>query len=396
MLDQLDLSLQKIQRYIQCENFKGYDPYDVLNSPIPFHHLGKWPPILAVQLLKRLPVNLRPLLGIKKGINPKAMGLFLEAYSFLSDLYPDQGYEEHRETCFQWLSEHPSNGYSGPCWGYNFDWASPVKTVKAYTPSIVVSGFIAKGIFEYNRITQNPQALELLQGVCDFILKDLPRTESAEGICFSYTPLMQDYCYNASMLGAEVLVKVYSLTGNTDYLELARSAVDFCVAHQHPDGRWNYSIDLETGRERQQIDFHQGYVLDSLYEFMRYSGLDDEKYGVALKKGADYYKNQQFFSDGRSLWRVPKQWPVQIHNQSQGIITFSRLKDLDPSYLPFAETIAQWTLEHIQHPKYGYFYYEKRRFYTNKIPYMRWSQAWMMLALTRLLAASESETPSKS
>jgi hypothetical protein len=75
-------ALAKLQRY--CEkSYAGYDPYDALNSCIPFRKLGYWPPILAVQAMKRLPINLRPLLGVRKGVNPKAMGLFLEAYALL-------------------------------------------------------------------------------------------------------------------------------------------------------------------------------------------------------------------------------------------------------------------------------------------------------------------------
>ena len=32
----------------------------------------------------------------------------------------------------------------------------------------------------------------------------------------------------------------------------------------------------------------------------------------------------------------------------------------------------------------GYFYYQKRRCYTNRISYMRWSQAWMFYAISLL------------
>jgi hypothetical protein len=32
--------------------------------------------------------------------------------------------------------------------------------------------------------------------------------------------------------------------------------------------------------------------------------------------------------------------------------------------------------------KEGYFYYQKRKYFTNKISYMRWTQAWMFFALT--------------
>ena len=39
----------------------------------------------------------------------------------------------------------------------------------------------------------------------------------------------------------------------------------------------------------------------------------------------------------------------------------------------------------------GFFYYQKRRLYTARTPYMRWSQAWMMYALARLLEGMRAE-----
>ena len=64
----------KLEGYIKRENYQGYDPYDTLNSYIPFKYLGKWPSAIATQIQKRNPFNIRPFLGIKKGINPKAFG----------------------------------------------------------------------------------------------------------------------------------------------------------------------------------------------------------------------------------------------------------------------------------------------------------------------------------
>jgi len=103
----------------------------------------------------------------------------------------------------------------------------------------------------------------------------------------------------------------------------------------------------------------------------------------ALVKGLEYYRENQFFDNGQSLWRIPKKWPVDIHNQSQGIITFSGLCCETDQHLKFAHKIAEWTIQNMQDPK-GYFYYRKFSWYINKIPYMRWSQAWMLLALVTL------------
>jgi hypothetical protein len=43
-----------------------------------------------------------------------------------------------------------------------------------------------------------------------------------------------------------------------------------------------------------------------------------------------------------------------------------------------------WAIENLRSPR-GYFYYQRNRFYTNRIEYMRWSQAWMSYALARLI-----------
>jgi hypothetical protein len=366
----------------------GYDPYDILNCPIDLRIFGKWLPIVAIQLQKRSPLNFRPLLKIKKEHNPKALGLFLTAYSNLAKLNGNANFEDTFSFLLNRLSATTAKRFSGTCWGYNFDWASPKKFLPRYAPSVVVTGFVCKGLFDYYRLTGNDRVIELLEQACQFILRDLPRTRIRDGIVFSYTPFARDACLNASLLGAEILAKVYSINGKEKLKELAKAALDFVIAHQKEDGRWNYSIDLKTGNERSQIDFHQGYVLESIYEIVRYLGLNPLQYTKSLRRGAEFYRQHQFFTSGQSKWRLPRVWPVDIHNQAQGIITFSRLAELDSRYLAFAKTIALWTIEHMQDSA-GYFYYRKYRIGMNKISYMRWAQAWMMVALPSLLIENQ-------
>ena len=383
---------KQLQTYIESENFKGYDPYDTLNSAIPFHWLGKWGPVLAIQFQKRNPFNIRKLLGIKKAHNPKAMGLFLQAYSLMyQQINPVsipiaivEGEEtlQKMEFFFNWLLENRTKGYDEFCWGYNFDWASPVKFLEKNSPTIVVSGFIAKGIFEYYQATQNPKAVDVLKSIGDFTQNQLTWTKNEKGFCVSYSTEATDCCYNANMLGAELFARLFYLTKEEKYKELAQKMTDFTIAHQQTDGHWNYSIDIKTGKERTQIDFHQGYVLDSIHYVNKFCG-ENEAYLKALKSGTAYYFTKQFNQNGQSIFRVPTEYPVEIHNQSQGIITFSRLAYLSDNYANFATTIAEWTIQNMQSKK-GYFYYKKYPFYTIKTPFMRWSQAWMLLALTEL------------
>jgi hypothetical protein len=248
----------------------------------------------------------------------------------------------------------------------------------------VVTGFVGQGLFRYYQATGSSRAQNVLRSACDFLLHDLERTETDSGLCFSYTPVLKDCCFNASMLGAELLSMCYAISGDRGMKTMAQAAVDFTLAYQKVDGSWNYSVNPSTGIERKQIDFHQGFVLNSLYSFIDYTDCNDEKYVNSLLKGADYYRRVQFFETGRSKWRIPKVWPVEIHNQSQGIITFARLSAVKPEYIDFARRVLLWTCNNMQDDD-GFFYYRKYRIMTNKISFMRWSQAWMFLALCTLL-----------
>lgn len=375
--------LNKLEQFVVKEHFKGYDPYDTLLSWFPFQWLGKWGPVLAIQFQKRNPINIRPLLGIKKEINPKAFGLFMQAYSIRYRQTKDPKDLEQATYFFDWLKQNYSEGYSGKCWGYNFPWASPEKYMKSFIPSAVVTGFVAKGLYEYYLASEKQEVIDLMESACLFLNKDLEKEINEDGISISYTPIKKDVCYNASLLAAEAMAKTSALTGKSDYNQLIEKAVEFVIKKQLPNGKWNYSLNLENGKERHQIDFHQGYVLESIYEIKKVLNKTSDIWDQALTKGLEYYIKEQFHESGRSYWRIPRKYPVEIHNQSQGIITLLKLNQYHSSASDFAAKIAEWTVDNMQHKK-GHFYYQKFQTHTHSIPYMRWSQAWMFLALIQL------------
>ncbi len=379
-----------LQQYIEKEEFKGYDPYDTLNSWVPFGWLGKWGKPIGIQIQKRNPLNLRSFIGIKKDYNPKAIGLLLHAYSLLYQKEQKEETKKKIDFLFNWLLKNRTEGFKHHCWGYNFDWASSEKVLKAFSPTIVVSVFIAKGIIAYYEILKDPKALEVLKSIGQFIQEDLEVSEDKSGICFSYSTIETDTCYNASMLGSELFAFLYQETKEDHYKDLAIRSTNFVVDKQKEDGMWNYSIKLNSGKERTQVDFHQGYVIDSLANVMKYIPEVSAQYKPSLTKGLDYYLNHQFLSNGQALYRVPSKWPVEIHNQAQGIITFARWAHLNDSYLEHSKKIADYSIKHMLSPK-GYFYYKKYAFLTIKTPFMRWSEAWMLLAMNELLVSIQKE-----
>ena len=76
-------SFLKLKAYCEKEQYKGWDPYDGLNSKV-FQStpLKKWrfARLAWIQAFKRNPINLRSVLLVPKQYNSKGIGLFLSAY----------------------------------------------------------------------------------------------------------------------------------------------------------------------------------------------------------------------------------------------------------------------------------------------------------------------------
>ena len=373
-----------LRKYIEANDYAGYDPYDALNSLLLRTLSGgrKYGRIAAIQLLKRLPINLRPILGIRKEHNPKGLGLFIWGYAKLYKAEKKPEYLERIDYLISLLERLRSRGYSGNCWGYNFDWQSRAFFVPKYTPTIVNSSFIGHALIDTYIITGNKKALELAIPIKDFILTDLNRHHEDNTQCFSYTPLDHTCVHNANLLGASLLIRLYGYTGDEKHKQNALAALNYTLRYQHPDGSWYYA---ETDIQSWIDSFHTGFNLQSIWYFLQ-EGFAKE-YESKFWKGVEFYVTNHFLSDGTPKYYHNRTYPIDVHAPSQALVFFSLLGS---KYSGLTQLITDWMLKNLFDSK-GYFYYQKTNWYTNTIPYMRWSQAWAFHGLTGYMQATSGE-----
>jgi hypothetical protein len=371
----IEPQITKLRNYIESEGFKGYDPYDALNSPIlkAISFEKKYLRIAFIQTLKKFPFNLRPFLGIKKDYNPKGLGLFLWGYAKLYKVEKKQEYLEKIDFLLRLLGECKSKGYSGNSWGYNFDWQSRAFYVPKYTPTIVNSSFIGHALIDTYRYTGNEKALAMAIPIKDFILKDLRRREEGGTICFSYTPGDHLTVHNANLLGASLLIRLYKYTGDENLKNTALQSLAYSMKCQLDDGSWYYA---ETEMQRWIDSFHTGFNLQSILYFLE--GGFAVEYRKAFDKGVEFYSDHFFLDDGTPKYYHDRIYPIDIHSASQALVFFPRMGD---AYKDLAERILDWMIKNLWSGN-GYFYFQKNKLFTNKIPYIRWSQAWSFHALT--------------
>lgn len=383
----------KLKTYCEIECLKGWDPYDGLNSKlfqtIPFLKHSALCRLIVIQGFKRCPINLRKLALIPKEYNAKGIGLFLAGYCNLYyavcrdiKLADKIGTKQDLtkriyELADILISLQSTGNYSGACWGYNFDWQCRREFLfQRNTPTVVATHFCATALMEAYEITKEKKYLDIALSAAEFIARDLHRTPYGKGFLFSYSPIKgNDTVFNASLLGSRLLSYCYHYTKNEEYRELAEASVKACCAGQQKDGAWVYG----TLPVQSWIDsFHTGYNLDSLIAYQELTG--DIKYKEHLEKGFDYYIKHFFEEDGTPKYYDDKTYPIDIHCPGQLLVTLHRLHKYDDCR-QLAEKVLAWSISRMQDPK-GYFYYQLKPSFSSRIPYMRWSNAFMFHALS--------------
>ena len=376
--------IERLLGYCKSENWEGYDPFDGLNScmfqSLPILKNSNIARIIFLQLNKKSPVNFRRVLGVPRGRNPKGLGLFLWSYAKLFRLTGNSEYLEKIDSFLDLIEKLKSGGYSGNCWGYNFDWQSRAFFLPKFTPTIVNSSFIGHALLDTYQLTSKERALEMALPISRFILRDLNRDEDSWRICFSYSPLDNVFVHNANLLGSSLLIRLYKFIQEEELKEVALASLAYSMDRQREDGSWYYA---ETDYQRWIDSFHTGFNLQSVLYFMEEGfGLE---YGAAFNKAVKFYADSFFLKNGAPKYYNDRTYPLDIHSAAQALVFFSRRK----GYEDLKQKILHWTLDNMQDRR-GFFYYQKNRFYTNKIPYMRWSQAWALHALTSLMMSDES------
>lgn len=374
--------------YCQANDWAGYDPFDAVNSrlftALPFLNT-RFPRLVLTQVLKRSPVNIRRYLGVPKTQNPKAIALFLSAFLKLSRRgVAETG--ELVEPMIERLIALRSQGVPYWCWGYSFPWQTRTVVVPAGAPNLVCTTFVGNALLDAYEQRQDQRCLDMAVSTAEYIHDVLYWTDGESAAGYSYpVPGLRNLVHNANLLGAALLCRVYKHTRQQRFLSSALRVARWAVTMQHADGSWDYG---EAQSQKWIDNFHTGYNLCALQDIGR--DAETSEFEPSIRRGLEFYRAHFFREDGAPTYFHNRRYPVDIHCVAQSIITLVALKDLDPSNIELARSVFQWAVNHMWDER-GFFYYRVQRFCTIRISYMRWAQAWMLLAMSVL--QSETETP---
>jgi len=374
-------SIERLTHWLEENDYRGYDTFDGLNArfvrPLTFE--TRFLRTVLQQGVRRFPLNLRPLLGITKEYSSKGMGFLARGFMRLHKTTGDQIWKNKAEFALQWLVDNQLPGYSGACWGNHFDYQSRGFYLPKRVPTIVWTSLIGHAFLDAYDHFQKDHYLQIAVSACEHIVRDLGTLRDGDGICISYIPIKDTQVHNANTLGASLLARTFSHTGNESYRELAQKAIQYTAQHQRPDSSWFYA---EKADSHWIDNFHTAYVLDCFKLYEQSTG--DDRFDRQLTNGYQYWKKTFFLPDGTPRYYDYKTLPVDIQCSSQAIDTLVFFNDRDPESLPLATKVAQWTITNMQ-DRTGYFYYRRYSpWLVNKTPTLHWGQATMLCALAGL------------
>ncbi len=190
---------------------------------------------------------------------------------------------------------------------------------------------------------------------------------------------------NASAYGAYILIESYNRFGNETYLDKAKKLVNFIIKSQRENGSWLYSMDNQ--QELFIDNIHTCFVLKNLYKINKV--LKDKKVDDSIVKGYEYYKHNLFYQNGEpkpfSLKNKFSFLKIEIYDYAEsislGVLLNELLEDSMTLSLNLTSKVLNKYLTRKGHAITRIYFPHK----TIKIPFLRWAQSQLFLALTQIL-----------
>jgi len=371
-------------KVMDSKEYASYDVYDALTSPFLFyltfknHFLKR----VIIQLNSKCPINLRPVLGVKKLVHTKTISDLLTIYCLLGAKKTDFNNLNKAKSMFDLLIDKSINKQDTIAWGLNFPYATRFTDAGIDTPNLYNTLNSGLSILDYYDLTQDYRVENIIDKILDYIFIYLGIKELSDDMKWvRYYPNQTSPILNVNATAAHFFLRINHTFKKEKIKHIEIQKIINLLKHfQNFDGSWYYSIN-DKGK---WIDgFHTGFILDSLIYIAKNGQID---IGETINKGISYYIKNMFSKEGIPKYYNDSLYPIESQNCAQAIQTLAKITDYLEDNIKvkqLLEKTIEQTIFFLYKKELGEFRYKKSRLFKYNQVYFRWSQAPMVLALLK-------------
>ncbi|MCU0645149.1 MAG: hypothetical protein MUC94_12925 [bacterium] len=373
--DKLDSIYSNLLFAIKQNDYKGFDPYDIMESKIIARSVKNRKLLLLLTQLNRIsPVNFRRILAIEKTVSPKALALIILA---LLNKQQNPGIIPVQEP-MNWLLRNKSAELNG----YSIGFAFPI-TLSHYAsaknhPSLIISLFVMYAFLHHYKTYQDSEVLDQVLSFYNLIQTKLPRIETAQELSYSYNFEKHNEIYNSTAKLGKFFALLYRIDSDDALLVKIEKILNYLISKQRNDGTWQYGENIAY-----TDGFHTAFILEAIWYMKQL--VDSPKISHMFQQGVDNYKNHLFTQHDQPLYFHPDYQPKDVRSRiiktdirdcAMAIVLFKKIGEQE-----MAGKVLDWTISNMYDHEQNYFYSFQNSIFKNKIEFMRW-QAWMLYALS--------------
>lgn len=338
--------------------------------------------VLAPSLARRL---------VKKQRFATAEAQLALAFLNLYRLTLDNSYLARASALVKGLLDLSIAGYSGHCWGYPFDWQNQQALWRRNTPFITATPYCFEAFASLADATGDHELSGVAASIATFVANDLKdRHTTPEASAGSYSPIDTSMVINASAYRAFVLFESWRRFRKEQHRVIAQRNLQFVLDSQRSDGSWLYALD--SPGEAFIDHFHTCFVLKNLAKLNRI--VNSSRVRAAVEQGFEFYKSTLFHrADTPKSFAIEPRLQlarVETYNFAEAITLGTLLRDVIPEAFDMARSLTGSLIGSYQLLD-GHFV---TRTYVgglrHKVPFLRWPQAQLFLALTNMLLVLKS------
>jgi hypothetical protein len=272
---------------------------------------------------------------------------------------------------------------NGIGWGMKFRWQTIDGTIPEDTPCHTQTAYAYELLAALHAATSDSAYETHLRKIASHVCYDFPEWWIGGALASAYSTHDARRVVNANSYRMMVLLEAGRRFGIQDYTDKGLATLEYVLSMQRKDGSWPYS---ET--EDFVDTFHTCFVLKNLVKTDRILENAVVRAKQAVERGLAYYFSHLFDASGYPIpFSVrPRRTPYRYdsYDLAESISILSELKSERTrlrNLLRFVKTRLQTTD--------GWFRFRVyRRELGPGIPYMRWANSAMFVALTKFLQLS--------